>query len=1044
MYFAIKKVAHNFMIYNASAGSGKTYTLTKAYLSLILAPKAQFAFSHILALTFTNKAVNEMKERILKSLTHFAKQPIAKESESLFNEVATHLGYNREALQEKSKKVLQQLLHNYAFFEVSTIDKFNHRLIRTFAKDLKLPQHFEVQLDTDMLLNESVDGLLERAGNDAVLTEILVAFALEKINDNKSWDLSFDLKKVGKLLFNDANIPYLEGLETKTLSDFRALKKQLRKGLDQSREVLSVSAKGIKGIMETHGLKDSDFFGGYLPKFIAKITAKQVPKITAKWLLEFETRPLYPTRISQETKETLDRLQPEIGGHVAILIKAISHLIFLQNAYSNLLPLNLINALQYQLKSLCEQKDYLPISDFNKRIRAAIKDQAVPFIYERMGEQYHHFFIDEFQDTATIQWENLKPLLEEALVSEGFSGQKGSLLLVGDAKQAIYRWRGGSATQFMALCKEGQKEIPTAQPKVVQLPKNYRSLPEIVSFNNGFFTFCAQYLESQSYAELYRKDASQEPHKKEGGYVSLQFLKEEKPEKEAAYCQAVHKAILQAQAQGFTLGDICILIRKKDEGALLAEFLLSKDLPVISSESLLLSSHPAVQFLVALITYMQNGQDQYLAYPLLVYLAKKQHQMPLHKFIKTHLNKVASCFKDLYGFNLSLMGAHSLYDFCVLAIDAFSLTDGKDAYLHFFLEELALVAEKQGPGAAVFLDHWAQKKHLLSIHASEGLHAIQILTIHKSKGLEFPVVIYPFVETPIKDEKQPKLWLPVNPEDYCGFEYLLLNKNEDLSQHNPTATLLIGSENNALALDAFNLLYVALTRAEKALFVIGNYALDSKGMPNTAQYSGVLIAYLQHLNLWNSEQLRYTFGHLTPQYFSKEKNMPWPIAYQKSKKQVGGYKLLLHPENFQPGHIKEAQLRGQQLHLLLDYLAQYSIEEALLKVQAAYPLAPLETLSQQVISITTHPLLAPYYKAGVVAKNESEIIGLNGSLFRPDRLVFEGQKVTVIDYKTGGEKPEDQTQINGYASLLQEMGYVVNNKILVYVSTQEIAPIFVA
>jgi ATP-dependent exoDNAse (exonuclease V) beta subunit len=1010
---------------------------------LILGPGSSFAFSHILALTFTNKAVNEMKQRILSSLTDFSTQPLPKKSESIFNEVAQALFIDHASLQKKAKQVLQQLLHNYAFFEVSTIDKFNHRIIRTFAKDLKLPQNFEVQLDTGLILRAAVDSLLDRVGQDVLLTEIMVAFALEKIAEDKSWDLSFDLMSIGKLLFNDLDIEALAALSHKKLTDFEALKQKLKKEREKTSALAVSAAEEIKTLISKNGLEHKDFSGAYLPKFIDKITDKQTPETSGKWLTEFDEKNPYAASRPEATKVIIDSIKPDISRYLKIILEGLSQKSFFENAYKNLLPLNLINALQYQVKQLCEKRDYLPISEFNRLIKGALKEQSVPFIYERIGEQYQHFFIDEFQDTSALQWHNLKPLIENSLVSEDVSGNKGSLLLVGDAKQSIYRWRGGSAMQFIALCEGTESAFSGLPPQVIQLPKNYRSLAEIVRFNNNFFGYISNFLSRDNFSALYKNSSEQEAEKKEGGYVSLHFLDVPKEEKKDAYCKEVLKTVLMAQSKGYELGDLCILTRKKTEGSLLAAYLLAQDIAVVSSESLLINSHPKVQFLIGLIQYTHREEAAYLAYPLLEFLGERQSKMPLHPFIAEHLLHTERCFLKNYGFDSSLLSPEKLYDFCVYAISCFKLNDGKDAYLQFFLEVVAEVEIKKGGGVHEFLAYWEEKKDSLSISAPEGLNAVQILTIHKAKGLEFPVVIYPFVETPLYDEKMPKLWVPVPEKEYCGFDHVLLNKNEKLASFSPLTEQLIKEEDEKLALDAINLLYVALTRAEKALFIIGAKAINAKGEINTKQYSGVLIDYLNNIQLWNDNQLEYCFGAFEPVVTPHHRSAPTPIPFQESEKHKGSFALLLHPEINQPAHLKEAQIKGQQLHLLLDVLERFSMEDALLKVLVAFPNAIVSSLEKQALNLMQHPLLKPYYKKGVRALNEIEIFGADGLTSRPDRLVFEGNEVTLIDYKTGIEKTEDYQQIDNYGVLITEMGYQLKNKILVYISKDYIDPIFV-
>lgn len=1035
----------NFLIYNASAGSGKTYTLTKVYLSLILAPQASLNFGQILALTFTNKAVNEMKARILQSLSDFSKDPCPEKSMSLFKEVAAGVSCSEAQLRVRAKKTLEQLLHNYAFFEVSTIDKFNHRLIRTFAKDLKLPQNFEVQLDSDLILSEGVNALIERAGNDAVLTEILVAFALEKISEDKSWDLSYDLNNIGKLLFSDAHIKELEHLSKKKLSDFEGLKKILKSKILESKTLLVDSAKSMQALIEESSLVASDFTRKSLPKFLEKIINGGVPDTKAKWINEFEDTKLQHAKTPKEAAETIVAIQPQLSQYMALILSAMNLQYFHVNAHKHLLSLRLINALQYQIKTFCEAHDYLPISEFNKRIQGAIKDQSVPFIYERMGEQYRHFFIDEFQDTSVLQWENLKPLLENAVLSEDEKGDPGALLLVGDAKQAIYRWRGGNAEQFISLYEN--QGFPAADPKVIQLPKNYRSDYEIVHFNNQFFKYTADYLEQEHFKFLYDVASEQTPDKNSGGFVSLAFIDADE-QKDRLYCEAVLANIHKALEKGYSYGDICILTRKKKHGILVAQYLIDQKIPVISSESLLLDKHPKVQFLVQLIQYVFQETTAFNAYPLLVYLAKQQQDLGVHQYVQSALTDGMSFFKNQFGFNPDQISSHSLYDFCTMAIRCFSLANGKDAYLQYFLDTVSEVEIKEGAGSVAFLEYWAQKKTQLSITAPEGINAIQILTVHKSKGLQFPVVIFPFAETPLKEERNPSFWLPVSADEFNGFDYLLLNKNDTIGQYNPLAKQLIEQENERLVLDALNLLYVALTRAEKALFVIGGWAINQDGSASKSQYSGLLIDYLMTKGIWKNDQDLYRFGQFeAPQKKvsakgQKNKNTR-TIPFQNQEGVQQRYALLTHPNTLLPERVLKAQSFGQQFHYLLEQLESLSMEAALEKTSAAYPQAQADQLRVEALGVIEHPLLKKYFQKGVNAFNERDIFTEMGAVVRPDRLVFNGNKVTIIDYKTGGEKAADQAQIESYAALLEKMGFQVENKILVYVALEKVQPIFV-
>ncbi|HUH47829.1 MAG TPA: UvrD-helicase domain-containing protein, partial [Arenibacter sp.] len=434
-----------YKIYNASAGSGKTYMLAKEYLKIVLSSDFNRNYRSILAITFTNKAINEMKQRILGSLFDFGKKE-ENDIPPMLADISEELGLPIPILRNRSKQALKEILHNYAFFDVSTIDKFTHRLIRTFAKDLKLPQNFEVVLDTDLLLDEAVAKLINKAGIHKQLTKVLVDFALEKIDEDKSWDIAIDLQKIGKLLFNENQIPHLKKLEGKKIEDFLALKNSFVQNIRTLESKIKEDADRIMGVIHENGLEFGNFKSGYFPKFILKIAEGDLNiDFVAGWKQNFSTDPLYTKTCPQGIKDILDGLHPLFNTLFQNIREHYTSISLLRNAYGNIVPLTVLNAIQQELKALELERDLLPISSFNNLIANEIKDQPAPFIYERIGEKYRHYFIDEFQDTSRMQWNNLAPLVGNALESGDSQGKTGTLLLVGDAKQAIYRWRGGKA-----------------------------------------------------------------------------------------------------------------------------------------------------------------------------------------------------------------------------------------------------------------------------------------------------------------------------------------------------------------------------------------------------------------------------------------------------------------------------------------------------------------------------------------------------------------------------------------------------------------------
>jgi ATP-dependent exoDNAse (exonuclease V) beta subunit len=288
-----------FTIYNASAGSGKTYTLVKEYLKILFKSNHPEPFKHILAITFTNKAVAEMKARIIDTLKTFADETVLKSNDTMFESISNELEIEPLKLHRKAKSLLNSILHNYAAFDISTIDGFTHKLIRTFAHDLRLPLNFEVELDQDALLNEAVDSLIAKAGNDDTLTKILVDFAIEKADDDKSWDIAFDFNKIAKLLVNENDMPYVNSLEEKTLNDFKLLKSQLKKEISELENSIVDNAITILELIEESGLEFKDFSSSFLPKHFEKLANRNFTvSFGTKWQEDIETKTLYPKRVT--------------------------------------------------------------------------------------------------------------------------------------------------------------------------------------------------------------------------------------------------------------------------------------------------------------------------------------------------------------------------------------------------------------------------------------------------------------------------------------------------------------------------------------------------------------------------------------------------------------------------------------------------------------------------------------------------------------------------------------------------------------------------
>lgn len=1026
-----------YKIYNASAGSGKTYTLAKEYLKIVLSSDFNKNYRNILAITFTNKAVNEMKQRILGSLFDFGKKGENAEIPPMLSDISKELEVPIPILQNRSRQALKEILHNYAFFDVSTIDKFTHRLIRTFAKDLKLPQNFEVVLDTDLLLDEAIANLINRAGSDKQLTKVLVDFALEKIDEDKSWDIVIDLHKIGKLLFNENQAPHLKKLEGKKITDFLALKNSFVQNILTLESEIKEDANRIMDVIAENGLEFADFKSGYFPKFISKIAEGNLNiDFGAEWKQNFDTMPLYNKTCPQRIKDILDGLHPLFNTHFQNIREHYISLSLLKNAYGNIVPLTVLNAIQQELKSLETERDLLPISSFNNLISNEIKDQPAPFIYERIGEKYRHYFIDEFQDTSQMQWNNLVPLVGNALESEDSQGKTGSLLLVGDAKQAIYRWRGGRAEQFLDLID--LKDNPfVASPATANLPANYRSHEEVIKFNNDFFTVTSGFLQNSIYNQLFLEGNQQKYNSKEGGLVQLQFIDmEDGREEDEAYCIAVLDILEEVLEKNYPLKDICILTRKKKHGILLADFLTHHGIPIISSETLLLGSDPKVRFLINLLYLSVRPTDVATGFKILTFLFKEEKD--LHRYVQDHLKSIPELLRKRYGFNLETLKQASVYDGLEYAIKKFRLAEGSSAYITYLLDVVQEVEQREGTNSQVFLAYWEKQQDRLGIPAPENVDAVQIMTVHKSKGLEFPIVIFPFANTNIYEEIDAKLWLPVAGESFNGFREILINKKQEVLTYGEVAEAIYNEEEYKLELDAFNILYVALTRAIKGLYIVTKKDLALNGEHKIKYYSGLFIHYLKEKGLWEETRAQYRFGNLeNKNEVSEHKNIREVIPYTYTFKERPEFRILTKSGVLWDTDRESAIFKGNTVHLIMGLIkTREDVDDAISALIRRGELSGEERtdIINRIKTIVDHPDLYGYFGKDKEVRNEQDILNRDGKLLRPDRIVMDGNRATIIDYKTGRENPAYHQQVQLYADALEGMGYQIENKILVYIN----------
>lgn len=1035
-----------FSLYDASAGSGKTYTLVKEYLKIILLAPKPDAYRNILAITFTNKAVHEMKSRVVESLSQFASDTPSEKAMDFMQDIARDTGLTLQSIQEKARLIIKHLIHNYAAFDISTIDKFTHKVIRAFAHDLNLPITFEVSLDTDSLLTEAIDTIIAQAGEDETLTQLLVNYTMEKTDDDKSWDISKEIFETGRLLLNENNREAVLQLQEKSIQDFVVLKNKLVELTASLESEAIATAQGVLDFMEGHGVDLKSFKGSYFPNHLKSIVANKYNPSNKSY------REPEAIVINKTAKDgaLIESLLPEIMQQLQAMYACLDKKLFYTAFLKNVTPLSLLNTLQKKLKNLQEEQNILSIAEFNKLIHDQIQHQPAPFIYEKLGEKYRHFFIDEFQDTSELQWKNLIPLIDNALAGEE-NGVAGTLLLVGDPKQSIYRWRGGKAEQFIAL---GKGENPFSNQDFARktLDTNYRSYSEIIEFNNDFFHFLSGKFDNPDYKELYEKYSSQKINAKKGGLVSFEFLPvvpksesdDETLDKADNYLRSIVNTIASILNQGFVYRDIAILIRNNRHGALIAQHLTAEGIPIVSSESLMLAASGEVRVLIAVLRYLHNPSDLEAKAQLLYYLAKTKFPNSIPSFIAEGMAlKTEGPWEDYLKtalgsewnpFSFQNLRKKSLFDAVEYLSELIIPKEHHNAYLQYFQDVVLEQDMRKQMGLADFLVYWDNHAHKLSIPSPEGNDAIRIMTIHKSKGLEFPVVLFPFAEENFSLTKGDKLWLDTNPEE-LGVSKALVAKNKEVEGFNPEAAAVYGQRKQEDLLDNINVLYVALTRAVEQLYVISANNRTSKGeLPNNL--SSFFIEFLEQSGTTVGTD-RIVFGEAKrvskPEHQVRSSQLIPKLSQKFDPKHI---KIAQRESLMWNTHQQEAIAYGNLVHEImakiyvptdLDWALERSIEEGLITVEQ------IPMLKGTVEQIVNHEALKEFFVADAKIFNEQTLLQPQGIVLKPDRVVVKGQQAFLLDYKTGKHQEKYKFQVEGYEKALQAMGLNVVKKSLVYI-----------
>jgi len=1067
-----------FQVYRSSAGSGKTYTLVKEYLKLVLLQPEKM--SQILAVTFTNAAAAEMKSRIINELyglSSLDKNPaLQNKSRELLDRICED--FRKQGITPPAEKqiignaqtVLNKILHNYSDFSIGTIDSFVHRVVRTFAFDLGVPVRFETELESANLLSKAVNLLISRAGTDQQLTAFLLNYLLREASDEKSLAIERHIADLAKTLFDETSGPFVERLNRITIDQFHQIQISLAeqtKTFEQNAQRKALEAISLINdrLIDPDAFyqKGKGIYGYLLALSQGKVQEKIVPGSYVRETMK--KGKWYSPNSSQEVKEAIDpiktgltRLYLDIVGEAnGSLIQYLS----LKAVNRHIFSVGVLNEVKKILDQIKFEHSLLHISDFNRKISDIIAEQPVPFIYEMLGERYQHYMIDEFQDTSVLQWQNLLPLVENGLATGQVS------LVVGDGKQAIYRWRDGDVEQFVALPSLPEKmpalgrltwqNTLTRNFKLEHLNKNFRSKKEVVLFNNSFFNYASQFL-GDHFKDIYREVAQEPGANAQGGYVEIAFL--EKSDQVPAGDQMVQRVgqiIGRLREAGHPFQDIAILCRSNLEATRVAGHLLQQEIPVITSESLLLSKSPEVIFIVSLLKLLHNRHDSIAgleAMGFLINSGKVQHPEGLHQglsgagFFVSETGKELPCWHRIIdnlmennGIDFRLRDAATLgfTEICPTIVNAFFTNGPPNPFVAFFLDTVYEYSGKNPLTIMDFLQWWVSQSKTSSLVVPEGIPAVRIMTIHKAKGLEFPVVIFPFASLDKNKPSKDGCW--VSPPAY-GLENLEAAWISYARSHleNTLFLTLYEEEMQRSFLDKLNLAYVAFTRPREKLFVICKEPDEKqKEYPSLSQ---MLQGFLATLPGFRAEEPLYSFGQFE-QVQSAGAAKPQEMTvftrlHQRNR--AGALKIRANVPD-RSGALALQRDRGKVLHKAMERIKTVAdikpTLDGLLSQGAIDQKTGRDWMASLTDLLTSEPLL-PYFREGVKALTEPGVFDQSGNLYRPDRVVLLENQTVVIDYKTGAEHPGHSDQIEQYAQLLHEMGYPNIRKILVYPDQQRL------
>ena len=1083
-------ISSSLDVYKASAGSGKTFLLTLKYLSLLLRSPAQY--QRILAVTFTNKATAEMKHRILHELRRLATGEQTAYADILLNE---GIAVSFEALQARCKMVYGRLLHDYSRFSVSTIDTFVQRIVRAFAWEIGIEGNFNLQLQTDVVKEDLAKRLFNRLETDKELLAWVVDLAEQRLGEGKSWDFNADMLELANELFKERFQDFEAALGHKTPAqihaDFLALRQKVYDHTaDFDNKWKQLGAKALT-LLSQQALVPTDFYygkAGFIGYFFKAAQGKIEPPGSRVVAALEPNGKLAADKATAEAKMAIDQISNTLRQMLQQLVDWSDEFVDYTTAdliKKNLGMLRLMRVFAEELKHYRAENNTLLISDTHLLLRQLTADTNAAFIYEKTGNRFQHYLIDEFQDTSGFQWQNFKPLLENAL------GEGHYNLIVGDVKQAIYRWRNGD---WRLLMKGVKQDLGHLALQEFSLQQNWRSAAPIIDFNNFIFYAAPRVLQQmlstdlaedtvyksaalmadgydRVFAEAYADALQTVPDSASPlGYVGLQWIETDSEldtDYEAVVLAQLHRQILDLLAQGFAPSNLGVLTRTNGEARAVVEYLMAAEPPdgvqlsVVSGEALLLRSNMAVQLLVAAISVLSNPKNT-VAWAELRYLYLSQQKMDvlrLEVFASNGNNSVLPAAFVEQPDALRRLPMNELVNQLIILFQQ-DEHPAHAPYLLAFQDDLLQWMQKGEGGMAAFLQYWEAESTRKALPTKADAHSIEVITVHQSKGLAYTVVLMPFIDWSIKPSSynQPLVWVNTSATPYHNIGLLPVRYGSKMAGSMFSAAYF--EEQVLCMMDNLNVLYVAFTRARTRIY--GWMPIKKKGSTKPAHMGDLLLqvangtgyalpATLPDVRVhFDAEALHWTYGSEGPPKATAPETAPavFPeLVYNSWRHQL----RLRYQQQPTTGEASNAlalpRQRGVVLHEVVQRLHQPQDLELVLHqlvVSGVLSSSEKHVLHEQLVGVLALPLFEPWAMGQMQPLSERGVLAETRGITRPDLVLYNAHETRVIDFKFTADQtaaPKHQLQVAQYVQLYQAMGFAQVMGYVVYGQQLLVAPV---